>query len=197
MRLDGTDLFKLSRELPSSIMQTLRYYGTDIALGGECIRKIIMGEPVEEYDIYLKDTSSIKPEDIIDYLEEYEQFLPYKVKFIIKEFKQPYDLLNKMAFTIESAAMTYDNGSWNPHCHDKFYVDNIGKRIRCLDEVGGISRLLKVLEYKKKDYSINNIELAKILAEIVEESEIDEDESKTGLMLRYIEMLDAIKPDYE
>ena len=196
MRLDGTDLFKLSRELPSSIMQAFRYYGEDIALGGECIRKIIMDEPVKEYDIYLKDTSSIKPEDIGDYLEEYEQFLPYKVKFIIKEFKQPYDLLNKMAFTIESAAMTYDNGSWNPHCHDKFYVDNIGKRVRCLGDVG-LSALLKVMEYKNKDYSINNAELAKILADIMEESEIDEEESKTGLMLRYIEMLDAIKPDYE
>ena len=53
------------------------------------------------------------------------------------------------------------------------------------------------MEYKKQGYSIRNVELSKILAGIMEESEIDEEESKTGLMLRYIEMLDAIKPDYE
>lgn len=196
MRINVTDLFKVSRELPSSIMQVLRYYGEDIILGGECLSKILRGEPVEEYDIYLKDTTSIEPADIIDYLEEYEQFLPYKVKFIIKPFKYPYDLLDEMDFTIESVAMMYENGSWNLHCHDDFYVDNLGKRVRCLGNVG-LSALLKVMDYKNRGYSINNPELSKILAGIIEESEIDEEESKTGLMLRYIEMLDTIKPDYE
>ena len=196
MRVNVTDLSKVSRELPSSIMQALRYYGEDIVLGGECLSKILTGGPVKEYDIYLKDTTSIEPADVIDYLEEYEQFLPYKVKFIIKPFKYPYDLLDEMDFTIESVAMMYENGSWNLHCHDDFYVDNLGKRVRCLGNVG-LSALLKVMDYKNRGYSINNPELSKILAGIMEESEIDEEESKTGLMLRYIEMLDAIKPDYE
>lgn len=196
MRIDGTDLFKLSRELPSSMMSALRYYGEKIALGGDCIRKIIMGEPVDTYDIYVSDTADVTPTDIVDYLEEYEQFLPYKLLFIMKKFKTPWELLKSMDFTVESAAMSFD-GTWNPHCHERFYIDNTSKRIICLGEVAGISSLLKVMEYQKKGYSINNAELAKILAEIVAQSGIDYKDSQTSLVLGYIKMLDTIKPDYE
>ena len=197
MRIDGTDFFNISRSVHSSVLQALKYYSEDIALGGECIRKIITGESVDTYDIYISDSADIMPSDIIDYLEEYEQFLPYKVKFIMREFKTPWELMEQMDFTVESAAMTYENGTWNPHCHERFYIDNTSKRLRCLNDVGGVSSLLKVMEYKNKGYSINNAELAKILAEIVAESDIFYEESQTAIMLDYIEMLDAIKPDYE
>lgn len=196
MRIGYEELLKISRTVDQSILSVLKYYSSNLALGGESIRAILMGEKVEKFDIYIKDNQDITPEDVIDYLEEWEQVLPYKLKFVIREFTDIYSLIAGMDYTIDSAALMYINGTWSIYCHDDFFKDNAIKIITCT-EVGGVSSLMKAIGYIKKGYAVNNVELSEILAEVVSSSGIDYEDSKESISDTYLELLQIINPEYE
>ena len=196
MRIGYNELLKISRTVDQSILSVLKYYSSNLALGGESIRAILMGEEVKEFDIYIKDNQDITPEDVIDYLEEWEQVLPYKLKFVIREFADIHSLIAGMDYTIDSAALMYNNGTWSIYCHDDFFKDNAMKIITCA-EVGGVSSLVKAISYIKKGYTVNNVELSEILAEVVSSSGIDYEDSKESISDTYLELLKIINPDYE
>lgn len=196
MDIGYNELTKIIRAVDQSLLSALKYYGSNIALGGESIRAILMGEDVEEYDIYIKDYEDITPEDIINYLEEWEQSLPYKIKFIIREFNNIHDLIEGMDYTIDSAALTYNEGSWLAYCNDNFYKDNALKNIKC-SEVGGVGALLKAIKYIKKGYTVNNVELAEILSQVVNSSGINYEESNQDITDSYLDLLEIINPKDE
>lgn len=196
MDIGYNELTKIIRAVDQSLLSALKYYDSNIALGGESIRAILMGEDVEEYDIYIKDYEDITPEDIINYLEEWEQSLPYKIKFIIREFNNIHDLIEGMDYTIDSAALTYNEGSWLAYCNDNFYKDNALKNIKC-SEVGGVGALLKAIKYIKKGYTVNNVELAEILSQVVNSSGINYEESNQDITDSYLDLLEIINPKDE
>lgn len=196
MDIGYNELLKISRTVDQSILSVLKYYSSNLALGGESIRAILMGEEVKEFDIYIKDNQDITPEDVIDYLKEWEQVLPYKLKFVVREFADIHSLIDGMDYTIDSAALMYNNGTWSIYCHDDFFKDNAMKIITCA-EVGGVSSLVKAIGYIKKGYTVNNVELSEILAEVVSSSGIDYEDSKESISDTYLELLEIINPDYE
>ena len=196
MRIGYNELVTISRTVDQSILSVLKYYSSNLALGGESIRAILMGEEVKEFDIYIKDNQDITPEDVIDYLEEWEQVLPYKLKFVIREFIDIHSLIAGMDYTIDSAALMYIDGTWSTYCHDDFFKDNAIKAITCA-EVGGVSSLMKAIGYIKKGYTVNNVELSEILAEVVSSSGIDYEDSKESISDTYLELLKIINPEYE
>ena len=196
MSIGYNELLKISRTVDQSILSVLKYYSSNLALGGESIRAILMGEEVKEFDIYIKDNQDITPEDVIDYLKEWEQVLPYKLKFVVREFADIHSLIDGMDYTIDSAALMYNNGTWSIYCHDDFFKDNAMKIITCA-EVGGVSSLMKAIGYIKKGYTVNNVELSEILAEVVSSSGIDYEDSKESISDTYLELLEIINPDYE
>lgn len=196
MRIGYNELVTICRTVDQSILSVLKYYSPNLALGGESIRAILMGEKVEKFDIYIKDNQDITPEDVIDYLEEWEQVLPYKLKFVIREFADIHSLIAGMDYTIDSAALMYIDGTWSIYCHDDFFKDNAIKAITCA-EVVGVSSLMKAIGYIKKGYTVNNVELSEILAEVVSSSGIDYEDSKESISDTYLELLKIINPDYE
>ena len=59
MRIGYNELVTISRTVDQSILSVLKYYSSNLALGGESIRAILMGEKVEKFDIYIKDNQDI------------------------------------------------------------------------------------------------------------------------------------------
>ena len=56
---------------------------------------------------------------------------------------------------------------------------------------------MKAIGYIKKGYTVNNVELSEILAEVVSSSGIDYEDSKESISDTYLELLKIINPEYE
>jgi hypothetical protein len=185
--LQPEDMIRVVAALPSDLCARLESDPT-IFLAGGCIRALVAGEQVSDFDVFGPDKTVLgKHASDLHFARIGQQARPtlintpnaitvltigrIPVQFITRwVFINPVHGILSFDFTIAQAAVWYDGGAWRSCCTEAFYFDLAARRLtytfptRDEDACGS---LLRVRKYLRKGYTIQAAALAGTIARAV------------------------------
>lgn len=188
------DLHLLIRRLPKPLREALKQAKKDrLFLAGGCIRSLIAGEPISDYDIFgqtLDGLESAAKDLALEYKgrvhktqNAFTVLAPPRtpVQFITRWlYPQPELVAQSFDFSICQAVVWWDRteGKWRSLTSEMFYPDLAARRLRYLspernEDAGG--SLLRMVKFLRKGYNIAPESLGKVIARLCSRVDWDRD----------------------
>lgn len=218
-------LLKCPRKL-IEIMKRREWAGK-VFVGGGFLRSIVAGEPINDVDVFVKNTadanklamaiSGCSPESFnhsasrkrdgifsTDNAHTITNVLP-RVQIIHRwNFESPVAVASSFDFTVCCAVFwrAAGNDDWRSHCDDRFYADVASRRLFYRapvrnEDAGGSA--LRILKYYQKGYRIPLDSFAAVLARMVlgVESEVLEKRNEKEIAKIFTGLLREVDPDID
>lgn len=189
-KFDAYNLVKIMDFIPAALRDVLEKYDNKVCLAGGCIRSIINGEEVKDWDLFITTgepafahciagflLSSIKNSELHETANALtissSEIIPIQIitRWIQKDAEE---VINTFDFTIAQAAIWWD-GVWKS-CHaDMYFADLEFKRLRYTSPVREedcAGSMMRVIKFVARGYKIPKEQLAKVIGQVVKGSTI-------------------------
>jgi len=172
--LQDYDVLRITRRLPSEVVDVLKAYPEEVFLTGGFIRSVVAGEVINDIDLIVKDIhvagvvagqlqgSSKKKVVKTDNAYTITRFRPAVQVIHRWTYDSAAACLAEFDFTIACSALWWaekangGKGAWFSLCHSDFYADLAAKRLVYLapkrhEDAGG--SMLRLLKFYRRGYT--------------------------------------------